>query len=59
MAVQPGQAFNYCTGCSYLLTALLERATGVGTRDFAEQALFKPLKLPTSGCEQLGLGPGA
>jgi len=43
MAVAPGSQFNYCSGCSHLLSAILQQATGMNTRDFAEQYLFKPL----------------
>jgi CubicO group peptidase (beta-lactamase class C family) len=39
----PGMRFNYCTGCSHLLTAIVEQATGMGALDFARQALFEPL----------------
>jgi CubicO group peptidase (beta-lactamase class C family) len=43
MAGPPGSQFNYCSGCSHLLSAALQQATGMKVRDFAEQALFKPL----------------
>ncbi len=42
--VQPaGSGFRYCSGCSHLLTAILQKATGMNPRDFAEQHLFAPL----------------
>ena len=43
MAVPPGSRFNYCSGCSHLLSAIVQQTTGMNTRDFAEQYLFKPL----------------
>jgi len=43
MAEEPGTRFNYCSGCSHLLSAILSQETGMNTRDFAEQYLFKPL----------------
>jgi CubicO group peptidase (beta-lactamase class C family) len=43
MAVAPGTTFNYSTGDSQLLTAVLERATGASTQDFARTRLFEPL----------------
>jgi CubicO group peptidase (beta-lactamase class C family) len=43
MAASPGSRFNYCSGCSHLLSAVLQQATGMNTRDFAGQYLFKPL----------------
>jgi CubicO group peptidase (beta-lactamase class C family) len=43
MAQSPGSSFNYCSGCSHVLSAILQQTTGVGTRDFAKQNLFEPL----------------
>ncbi|MGE5222107.1 MAG: serine hydrolase domain-containing protein [Omnitrophica WOR_2 bacterium] len=43
IAALPGSQFNYCSGCSHLLSAILQQATGMNTRDFAGQYLFKPL----------------
>jgi CubicO group peptidase (beta-lactamase class C family) len=43
MAQPPGEQFNYCSGCSHLLSAILQQTTGMNTGDFAEQSLFKPL----------------
>ena len=39
----PGSRWNYCAGCSHILTAILQNTTGMNPRDFAEQYLFKPL----------------
>lgn len=43
MAAPPGSRFNYCSGCTHLLSAILQQTTGMNPRDFAEQTLFKPL----------------
>jgi CubicO group peptidase (beta-lactamase class C family) len=43
MAQPPGSQFNYCSGCSHILSAILEQATGMDPRDFADQYLFEPL----------------
>jgi CubicO group peptidase (beta-lactamase class C family) len=51
MALPPGSQFNYCSGCSHLLSAILQQTTGMNTRDFAEQHLFKPLGISTATWE--------
>jgi CubicO group peptidase (beta-lactamase class C family) len=43
MAAQPGTKFNYCTGAVQVLSAVLENATGMSAREFANQNLFAPL----------------
>ena len=43
MAATPGTQFVYCSGCSHVLSAIVQRTTGMNPRDFAEQYLFKPL----------------
>ena len=43
MVQPPGTWFNYCSGCSHLLSAILEQTTGMNTLDFAKQNLFQPL----------------
>ena len=40
---QPGSRFNYCSGCSHVLSAVIQQAAGTNTRDFAQEALFGPL----------------
>jgi CubicO group peptidase (beta-lactamase class C family) len=45
MAASPGTQFNYCSGCSHLLSAILLQTTGSNPRDFAEKNLFEPLGL--------------
>ena len=49
---QPGQQFRYCSGCSHLLSAIIQRRTGINTRDFAKQALFDPLGINSVTWEQ-------
>ena len=39
----PGATMEYSTGNSHLLSAILTKATGMSTRQFANEALFKPL----------------
>jgi CubicO group peptidase (beta-lactamase class C family) len=43
MAAAPGQAFNYCSGCSSLLTAIVSKGAGMKAQDFAQQELLGPL----------------
>jgi CubicO group peptidase (beta-lactamase class C family) len=43
MAAQPGTEFNYCTGAVQVLSAILQGATGMSAREFANQNLFAPL----------------
>jgi CubicO group peptidase (beta-lactamase class C family) len=40
---KPGQVFNYSTGTSQLLSAVLQDATGMSALEYADMALFKPL----------------
>jgi CubicO group peptidase (beta-lactamase class C family) len=40
---EPGVEWNYNTGGSHLLSAILERATGQSTSSFADEYLFGPL----------------
>jgi CubicO group peptidase (beta-lactamase class C family) len=43
MVAQPGTGFNYCSGCSHVLSAIVQQTTGMNTGDFAAQYLFSPL----------------
>jgi CubicO group peptidase (beta-lactamase class C family) len=43
MIQAPGEQFNYCTGCSHVLSAILQQATGLSARDYAAPNLFEPL----------------
>jgi CubicO group peptidase (beta-lactamase class C family) len=48
MAVAPGATFNYSTGDSQLLTAILEQATATSTQELARTRLFEPLGIPSA-----------
>ncbi len=43
MAAQPGTTFNYCTGAVELLSAVIQKTTGLNARMFATLNLFSPL----------------
>jgi CubicO group peptidase (beta-lactamase class C family) len=43
MRAQPGSEFRYCSGCSHVLSAAVQKAADMNTRDFADTRLFKPL----------------
>ena len=47
MASKPGTKFNYCSGVVHLLSGILQKATGMSTRQFANKVLFS----------QIGIGP--
>jgi CubicO group peptidase (beta-lactamase class C family) len=40
---EPGEEFKYCSGNTHLLSAILTKATGMSTCEFAHTYLFKPL----------------
>lgn len=40
---EPGARFNYNTGLTHLLSAIISEASGMSTRQFAEEHLFEPL----------------
>lgn len=48
MVASPGSTFNYNTGASHLLTAIIQRATNMSTLDFANKYLFGPLSIEES-----------
>jgi len=43
MRRQPGSEFLYCSGCSHVLSAIIQQQAGMNTRDFAQRELFEPL----------------
>jgi len=48
MATTPGSTFNYSTGDSQILGAILDKATGMSVQKFARTRLFEPLGVPLS-----------
>ncbi len=43
MVEEPGSYFEYCNGASFLLSAILQEATGLSAFEFAQEHLFGPL----------------
>ena len=43
MIAEPGTIFEYCNGASFLLSAILQEATGLSAAEFAQEYLFGPL----------------
>ncbi|UCG02806.1 MAG: serine hydrolase [Candidatus Heimdallarchaeota archaeon] len=43
MAAAPGSTWVYNTGCSHLLSALIDNRTGIGNKEFTQTYLFDPL----------------
>lgn len=43
MAISPGRRFTYNSGCSMLLSGVIEQATGMTTEEFAQEYLFSKL----------------
>jgi CubicO group peptidase (beta-lactamase class C family) len=43
MAEPPGTRFEYCNGGSFLLSAIIQKTTGMSAAEFAEKHLFGPL----------------
>ncbi len=46
MAEKPGTKFNYCSGVVHLLSAILQKTTGMTAREYANRYLFEPLGIP-------------
>lgn len=45
VVAEPGSTFNYNTGLTHLLSAIISRASGMSTLAFAEEYLFGPLDI--------------
>jgi CubicO group peptidase (beta-lactamase class C family) len=43
MAFEPGSQFEYNSGASHVLSAIVQKSTGMNTGDFARANLFEPL----------------
>ena len=60
LATIPGTKMNYNSGCSHLLSAIIQQATGVKAAEIANQYLFKPLGITeTRWYEMQGINLGA
>lgn len=56
MVADPGTQFNYCSGCSHVMSAIIQETTGIGTLAFADSALFGPLGISDVEWETDGSG---
>jgi CubicO group peptidase (beta-lactamase class C family) len=63
MAAEPGSQFRYCSGCSHLMSAILQETTGMNTIEYAQSLLFESMgisnfewKLDGSGIANGGWG---
>ncbi len=52
LVARPGGGMIYSTGSSHLLSAILTRATGTSTREFAVRHLFEPLGITLGGWDR-------
>lgn len=43
MSEAPGERFNYCSGCSHVLSGIIRQQTGLATQKYAEENLFGQL----------------
>jgi CubicO group peptidase (beta-lactamase class C family) len=43
MVAKPGTKFNYCSGAVHLISAIIQKATEMSTREYANENLFLPL----------------
>lgn len=57
---RPGTVFNYFTGNSHLLAAIIEQATGQSLYEFAKENLFDPLGMDSANVstDPQGIGDG-
>jgi CubicO group peptidase (beta-lactamase class C family)/uncharacterized protein YraI len=51
LRAEPGRRYQYSTGSTHLLSAIIAAATGMSTRAFAESRLFDPLGIEIAGWE--------
>lgn len=52
VAVSPGTSWSYCSQAVHILPAVLEQATGMSAREFANANLFQPMGIPEVSEEQ-------
>ncbi|RPI34026.1 MAG: class C beta-lactamase-related serine hydrolase [Chloroflexota bacterium] len=57
MNADPGKQWVYCSGSAHLLSAIVQAATGVDARTYANHYLFQPLGIPE--VTQAGWAPDA
>lgn len=55
---QPGQFFEYSNAAAHLLSAILEKATGQSTLEYARRKLFDPVGIATEPATTTVKGPG-
>ena len=53
----PGKSFGYCNGNAHLFPSILEKTSGMSARDYANQELFKPLRIPAVSEADWGSDP--
>jgi CubicO group peptidase (beta-lactamase class C family) len=56
MEVDPGGRFNYCSGCSHVMSAILQEVTETNTLEYAQNRLFDPLGITNFTWELDGSG---
>jgi CubicO group peptidase (beta-lactamase class C family) len=52
MEKRPGGDMRYSTGTSHLLSVILEKSTGMSTKAFAEEYLFRPMNITVGGWDR-------
>ncbi len=57
MTDEPGKKWIYCSGASHLLSAILQQATEMDARTYANQNLFQPLGIPPVEVKDWGADP--
>lgn len=56
MVAEPGEKFAYCSGCSFLLSAIVTETTGMDTAEYAQEKLFDPLGIEKPQWETVSNG---
>ncbi len=56
MVAEPGKQFNYNSGASHVLSALITEVTGNSTFNFAREHLFEPLEITNVRWNRDGVG---
>jgi CubicO group peptidase (beta-lactamase class C family) len=56
METDPGSQFRYCSGCSHVMSAILQEVTEVNTLEYARSRLFDPLGIENFHWELDGSG---